>query len=137
MSDENIFDSLKDFKLDYLVDHTNDKPMPFSSGILGVKHSEETKRKIGEGNSKALKGVPKKPRSKSHCENISKSKKGVAFSDEHKNSLKIARKDRVFTEETRKKMSESRKNKTFSEETRKKISEKAKARFAAKKQSTN
>ena len=63
----------------------------------GRRHTEEEKRKIGEGN------------------------KGKVISDEAISKIKEKRKNQIFTEETRKKMSESQKGRKHSEETKEKI----------------
>lgn len=84
---------------------------------LGIKHTEETKKRIRE----ALKG-------KSTLWN-----KGIKLSEEHKQKISKKLKGRNLSEETRKKMSLSKKGKVglwigkkHSEETKKKISELAK-----------
>ena len=91
---------------------------------LGIKFSEEAKRK----QSVASLGIKK---SKTHCINISKGRKGISFSDSHKAALKAASAKRgdkgrmrgdAVTSETRAKLSAVHKGKTVSEETRKKLS---------------
>jgi hypothetical protein len=81
------------FFMDGLVNLTDG-----GEGVIGHKHSEESKRKI----SKKQKDVPKGPPSMEHRENISKAKKG-------KPSPLKGRKKKPHTEETKRQISESKK----------------------------
>ena len=78
----------------------------------GNKHSEETRRKIGEA------------------------RKGKTISEETRRKLIEALKGRTFSEDTHRKMSEAHKGKTISEETRIKISETLKGKPAPNKGKT-
>ena len=96
--------------------------------MWGKKHSEETRRKIGEGNRGKV--VPKEVGRK-----ISEAKKGIPRSEETCQKIREANLGRKHSEETRKKMSESRKGKSswnkgipHSEEYRKKMSDIMKGR---------
>jgi hypothetical protein len=68
-------------------------------GISGLKHSEETKKKIGEKS------------------------KGRKHSEEHKKKMSKSKKGKKHSELTKKKMSKSKKGKKHSELTKKKMSE--------------
>lgn len=85
-------------------------------GILGFKFSEEQ----NEANSLRQRGVKKAPRSKEHCENISKSKLG----DLHPRPFK----GKKHTEEARRKIAEWHTGRKHSEESKLKMSESAKKR---------
>ena len=86
---------------------------------MGMKHTEETKRKIGEAN----RG---KKRTEEHRRKMSEAKKGKKKSEETRRKMSESRKGMKHTEETRRKMSEVHKNP--SEETRRKISEAGRGR---------
>lgn len=90
-------------------------------GTNGLKHSEETRKKLSEIN----KG---KPLSEEHRKNISKSLKGHEVSEETKQKMSETKKGRIFTEEHKQKISETMKGKTLSEETKQKMSEAKKGR---------
>ena len=94
-----------------------------SKAQKGRKHSEETKRKISEGNKGKF--VSKESRQK-----MSKSHKGKTLSPEHKQKIAEGNKGRIVSKETRKKLSEGNKGKPgswtgrkHSDETKKKMSE--------------
>ncbi len=82
----------------------------------GCKHSEESKRKMGE--SQKGHGVSEETRKK-----ISVRNKGKSRSEEAVRNISEAHKGLKVSEETRRKMSESQKGHIVSEETRKKLSE--------------
>jgi hypothetical protein len=84
----------------------------FTSGPL----CDETKSKI----SKSLESTK---------EYRSNSRKGIIFSDEHKQKLKDARKNQVFSDEHKRKISESLKGKPLTDEHKNKISESAKGKI--------
>lgn len=106
----------KELGLSYNVTDGGDCVAPgFGGGRgFGWKHSEETKKKIGDanrGNSNPYKGVP--------------------LSDEHKKKISEANKGKWgwnkglhWDEEVKRKISESNKGKTFSDETKQKMREK-------------
>jgi len=87
-----------------------------TASMMGLSHSEETKRKISE----ALSG-DRNP-------NFGKSP-----SDETKRKLSEAHKGKVFTEEHKRKLSEAHKGKTLNEETKRKCSEAARRSWAQRK----
>jgi len=108
---------------------------PAAGSNLGVKYSEEIRRKIGEGNKGKI--VSKETRRKigeankgfKHSEEtrrkISKAGKGRKHSEEAKRRIGEAQKGKKckpHSEETRRKMSEAQKGKKLSEEHRRKIS---------------
>ena len=68
--------------------------------MKGRKHSEETKRKIGEANSK-------KKRTQAEKDALSRRVKGIPLSDETKRKMSLARQN--VSIESRKRMSDSRK----------------------------
>lgn len=75
-----------------------------------------------------LKGKKKPPRSRAHCEAISRSKKGIKYSEERRRQLSEAmkRSDKVghpIDEATRNKIAEKLRNQSQSEETRRRRSE--------------
>lgn len=69
-------------------------------GVTGLRHSEETKRKISDYRSG-------KENSKEARRKMSEAKRGKKFSQEHKRNLSKALKGREFSEETRNKMSQA------------------------------
>lgn len=77
----------------------------------GRKHSEETKRKIGESNKKSQK------------KGKESSRYGKKVSEEHKEKTRQLNASRVWSDESRKKASESKKGKKLSQATRRKMSE--------------
>jgi len=77
-------------------------------GMLGIKHSEETKKKMSQAHIGILKG---RVLSKETKKKMSESHKGRKFSIEHKKKLSEIAKKRHFSEETKKKMSKSVKGK--------------------------
>jgi hypothetical protein len=108
-------------------------------GISGAIRSEETKRKISEGNkskifseeskrkmSEAKKG---KTHSEEHRRKNSEANKGKILSEETKRKISEANNGntnslgKIHSEETKRKMSETHKGKILSEETRRKMSE--------------
>jgi hypothetical protein len=79
-----------------------------------LRHSDETKQKM------------RKPKSQVHCNNISKARQGIAFSDQQIHNMSIAHKGIVTYKRTDKHREITRnihKNKVVSEESRKKMSE--------------
>lgn len=90
--------------------------LPVAGSRLGVKQTEEHKKKISIANSG-------KTRTKEHQEKLNASNRGNKRSDETKQKLSEAHKRRLpRTEESKNKTSESLKGRVFSEETRGKIS---------------
>ena len=85
------------------------------TGGLGINgcHSEETKEKIGEANSKALKG---KPKSKEHVKNMSKALIGREFTEEWRNNLRESNIGKKRSKKTKKNMSEAHTGVPLSEE---------------------
>jgi len=67
---------------------------------VGRKHSEGTRRKIGD----AQRGIPK---SEEHCRNMSKAGKGKRLSDAHKRKVGDAHRGRQLPEEHRRKIKEA------------------------------
>ena len=101
--------------------YTNNKRYGYNitsggEGANGLKHSEETRKKISE----ALKG---KLAGENHP------MYGKHLTEETKKKLSEAGKDRIVSEETRKKLSEINKGRMFNEETKQKMSEAQKERF--------
>lgn len=124
-----------------------------SSGfcVFGVPKSEEHKRKIGEANSKTLKGKPSTFKGKKHSDKslqkIKDSLSGRVLSEEHKEKLRLAStghklsessklkiseankgklspmKGKRTSDETKKKQSDAKKGKLFSDAHKKKLSE--------------
>lgn len=84
--------------------------------------SEETRRKIGEANSKALKGrkVSDAMREKNRLAHLGK--KHSPMSEQGRLNIGNAKRGTKHTEETKKKMSEAQKGKIISEEQRRKAS---------------
>lgn len=107
---------------------------------MGHPTSEETRRKIGEANSKALKGKKLsddvrekirlahlgkkyKPMSEQGRINIGNAKRGIKMSDETKRKMSEAQKGKIISEEQRKKASIRMTGTHLSIETRQKLSE--------------
>lgn len=87
-------------------------------------HSEETKRKISEGNKGKKRTEEQKKRIGETLGSYWRGRKRGPFTEEHRRKLKEARNRRgLASEETRRKMSEARKGKPWSEEHRKKALE--------------
>jgi len=101
------------------------------SGNNGMKHSEETKRKMSEAHknpseetrnklSKVHKGTHHSDKAR---KKMSEAQKGRHHSDERRNKNSEAQKGKLLSKETKRKMSEAHKGKHYSYETRKKMSE--------------
>lgn len=106
-------------------------------GISGYKHTEETKRKIGEKSKGNVHNLGKthtkehreklrisntgKKRSIESKMNISKGKKGVKFTEDHKRKLSESHMGQFVSEETKKKLSDIGMGHIVSEETREKL----------------
>lgn len=88
-------------------------------GVVGLKHSEEAKRKIAE----AHKGKAWH--------------KDIHHSEEAKRKISEARKGRTFTEEHKRKLSESHKGKSCTEEAKRKLSEAKKLWWENKRREKN
>ena len=88
----------------------------------GKHHSEETKRKIAEGNKGKI--VSEETRKK-----MSEVNKGRTYSEEYKQRMSEICKGRVVSDETRERISEALKGREFSEEHKAKLSEVAKERW--------
>lgn len=88
----------------------------------GKHHSEETKRKIAEGNKGKI--VSEETRKK-----MSEINKGRTYSEEYKQRMSEICKGRVVSEETKERISEALKGREFSEEHKAKLSEVAKERW--------
>jgi hypothetical protein len=92
-------------------------------GILGKKHSEETKQKIALGNKGKIMSEKHKlalfnanigkKLSEEHKLKLSQVKKGKSLSEEHRLKLTEANKGRILSEESRQKISQSLKNKKY------------------------
>ncbi len=92
------------------------------NGMLGRKHSEETKKKLSDFNKgKKLSEETKKK--------ISESMKDIKRSEETKKKMSEAKKGRKLSEEHKRKLSESHKGKKFSKETKQKMSESKKGQI--------
>lgn len=82
-------------------------------------HSEETKKKISEGNKgKIMSKEARRKMSESH-----KGKKGTPHTEESKKKISEGNKGKTQSDETKKKISEGHKGKILSEETKRKMSE--------------
>ncbi len=86
---------------------------PTAGSSLGVKHSEETKKRMSEA---------KKKMTEETKLIMSQQRKGRKLSAQHKANISASSMGRVVTKETRMKISASNKDKFVSEETRRKIS---------------
>jgi len=105
-------------------------------GMLGYKHSLESRRKMSE----ACKGRKIGPLSEEHRRKISESNKGKKHSKEARRKMSeywTGRKRGPMSDETRKKISKANKGRTISEEWRKKISEGHKGSIPWNKGKTN
>jgi hypothetical protein len=98
----------------------NQQCFPMFAPNTGMKHTEETKKKISEAQkgrklteetkrkmSESQKGVRLTEETK---KKISEAKKGKKKTDEHRKKLAVAAKGRKHTDETKKKMSEAKKD---------------------------
>ena len=125
-------------------------------GDTGIKHSEETKKKLSEshkGENNPMYGKNPWNKGKTHSEEtrkkLSEANKGKNnpnygrkgekhpmygknHSEESRKKISETMKGRTFSEEHKKHLSESRKGKTLSEETRKKLSEAHKGKYKGK-----
>jgi uncharacterized protein YeaC (DUF1315 family) len=103
-------------------------------GTLGLKCSEETKRKIGSSNtgkkhteenkkkmSLSRKGRKLKPLTEEHKRKVGDAQRGKKLSDEHRKIISDSQKGRKLSDEHRKIISESQKGRKHSEEHIKKI----------------
>ena len=88
----------------------------------GKHHSEETKRKIAEGNKGKI--VSEETRKK-----MSEINKGRTYSEEYKQRMSETLKGRIFSEEHRQHLREALEGREFSEEHKSKLSEAAKERW--------
>lgn len=88
---------------------------PTAGNSLGVKHSEETRKRMSE--------AVKKRMTKEVKLLMSQQRKGKKLTEEHKAKIAAAGIGRIFSEEAKAKMSKSATGKVVSVETRKKISE--------------
>ena len=84
-------------------------------GVSGLKHSEESKKKMSEAHKSMSEETKKK---------ISKAHKGKTLSEEHKKKLGEVSKGRPCSEATKNKISETLKGHHVSEETKRKLSDK-------------
>jgi hypothetical protein len=140
-------------------DWLNESCFPVFAPNIGMKHTDETKKKMSEAKkgtppwnkgkkcpdetkkkiSEANKGTPPWNKGKTGIYTeaailrMSEAKKGVKLSEKHKKKLSEAQIGMKHSEETKKKQSEAQKGKKLSDETKKKISEAMKAYFAEKK----
>ena len=94
---------------------------------LGLKHSEESKKKMSE--SLRNSGRVYCPLSEEQKIKISISRKGIKHSEETKRKMSEAGKGRIFSEEHKRKLSEWQKGKTLSEEHKRKLSESQRRRW--------
>lgn len=86
---------------------------PTAGNSKGVKHSEETRKRMSEA---------KKKMTQETKEKLKQAQLGKKLSEEHKAKIILKLTGRPCSEETKRKISEGNKGKTLSEETRKKIS---------------
>ena len=99
-----------------------------ASGMLGKKHTEEAKKKIGLASIGRIPWNKGKHLSKKTRLKISRANKGRVLSEEWKRKIGLKSKGRIHSEETRKKIGSALKNnknslgRILSEETKKKIS---------------
>jgi group I intron endonuclease len=91
------------------------------------KHTEETKRKIGEA-SKGNKHASGYRHTEETKNKIRKAAKGREFSDEHKENLRLAAIGRTHSKKTKEKLRNINKGKTLSQEVKEKISKAHKGR---------
>lgn len=96
---------------------------PTAASSLGIKRTDEYRKRISE----SLKGKPNPFKGKTHSEEsrikMSEGRKGKLLSEETKCKMSMAAKGRIHSEEARRKMSEAHKGRPKSEEHKRKISE--------------
>ena len=110
--------------LDYYKSYEDDKGnniYKVAGSPFGMKHTEETRRKISEANKGHI--VSEETKKK-----IGEANSGRKLTEEHKDKIRKINIGKKHTEETKRKMSEAGKGKTFSEETRRKLSEAGKGK---------
>lgn len=86
---------------------------PTAGNSLGVKHSEETKKRMSEA---------KKRMTDKTKQLMSQQRKGKKHTEEHKSKIAASRKGKIHSDETKLKMRNARLGKKASEETKAKIS---------------
>lgn len=92
-------------------------------GIRGHKHTEETKRKIGESEKGEKNHLYGKRLSFEHRRKISESEKGKIISEEHRKRISESNRGKTLSEETKQKISESSKGVAKTEEHKERISQ--------------
>jgi group I intron endonuclease len=108
------FNLLKERETFNIIKYDTLKPNGYNmtlggEGIFGLKHSEQSKKKMSEYQRK---------RTYEHQENISKGLKGKPLSEEHKEKIRQFMLGRKLSKETRQKLSTSLKGKIFTKEHR-------------------
>lgn len=96
--------------LDWLKPYNRDigyNLTPTAGNSNGVKHSEETRKRMSEA---------KKKMTKETKQLMSQQRKGKKLSEEHKIKIAAGGKGRKFTQETKDKISKAHKGRTFSDE---------------------
>lgn len=112
---------------------------PTAGNTLGVKHTEEFKKKISkittgrkhtiEAKNKIRNAHKGKIFTKEHRNKISIARTGIKLSKEHKLKLSLAGKGKIFTKEHKEKLILSNKRRKYSEETKAKMSASLKAYY--------
>jgi group I intron endonuclease len=121
------------FREQHFIDtiHPEYNISPTAGSPLGVKHTEETRKKDSE--------IQKRKKSPETLKKISDGNKGKIVSEETRRKMSIAHRGKIVSEETRRKLSEARNGNSWNtgkilpEKTRLKMSESQKERWKNKK----